>query len=68
MKITSIVKNDFGQIIVEVIDCNSTKRIPVAAKADIPKVIAKACCCTDKEDVIMDLQQNFPEFYQPPVW
>ena len=62
MKIISIARNDFGQIIAEVIDCNNTKRIPVASKAELPKVIAKTCCCTERDDVIQDLTLNFPEF------
>lgn len=62
MKILDITRNDFGQIIAEVLNCGKVIKVAVTNKADLPKAINKACYFTNPEQVRTDLALNFEEF------
>lgn len=61
MKILSLERNDFGQLIAHVLNCGKTLKISARDLSDLPKNISKACHFVTPEDVRVDLDLNFNE-------
>jgi hypothetical protein len=62
MKILSIERNDFGQVIATVLNCGKEWRIFAGSVADLPKAISKALKFVAPSDVLVDLELNYGDF------
>lgn len=62
MKILSLEKNDFGQIIATVLNCGQELRIFANKMDELPKKIVKNCHFTTYDDVRLDLTLNYADF------
>ena len=62
MKILSLTRNDYGQIIAEVLNCGKIIKVFASTKRDLVKAITKVCYYTSKDEVMDDLDMNYADF------
>ncbi len=62
MKILSLEKNDFNQVIATVLNCGKEHRIFASDKAGLVKSISKALKFVTPSDVLVDLELNYGDF------
>jgi hypothetical protein len=62
MKILTLTRNEANQIIAEVLTCGKTLKIFAWNIEGLVETIYKSVKFTTKEDILVDLSQNYSEF------